>query len=93
MNVLNSYLFANAIVLVVIIYVVGLSRKCVSPLLYPDLIEDMKKYYVPKWQMILELTVVTLFCLPALLVWYIVIVAPSSALVWLWIAFITKGDK
>ena len=93
MNVLNSYLFANAIVLVLIIYVVGLSRKCVSPLLYPDLIEDMRKYYVPKWQMIFALIIVTLLCLPALLVWYVVIVAPSSVFVWFWVAFVTKGSK
>ena len=93
MDVFFSYLIINAFVLVVIIHAVGISRKCISPLLYPDLIEGMRKYCVPKWQMIFELTVFTLFCLPALLVWYIVVVVPCAAFVWLWIALITKEDK
>ena len=90
---LIAFLVVNAIALCVIVYFVWLSKRGVSALLYPSVIEDMRKYGVSKGEMIVELTIATLFFLPALLVWYVVILAPAAALIWIFLPFLVRGKK
>lgn len=90
---LIAFLIVNAIALCVIVYFVWLSNRGVSALLYPSVIEDMRKYGVSKGEMIVELTIATLFFLPALLVWYVVILAPAAVLVWVLLPFLVRDRK
>ena len=91
-EMLAAFLAMNAIALCSIVYFVWLSKKGISALLYPSVIEEMRKNEASKGEIIIELTIATLFFLPALLVWYMVILVPSIALLWVFLHFLVR-DK
>lgn len=92
-EILIAFLAVNAIALCTIVYFVWLSNRGISALLYPSVIEEMRKYGVSKGEMIIELTIATLFFLPALLVWYVVILAPAAVLIWFFLPFLARDKK
>ena len=91
-EMLIAFRAVNAIALCAIVYFVWLSNRGISALLYPSVIEEMRKNEASKGEMIIELTIATLFFLPALLVWYVVILVPSAALFWVFLHFLVR-DK